>query len=162
MFLFKQTGHYKAAGCHILEKSSFNHATKIKYFSCLQPNELKVDRSIRYIVKISEFMPFKFDSSLLIDEWRLLRLEKTTIPLNNRIDHYWNNIFDIKNNFGDQKYPFITKVVKAALTLSHGSADIERQFSVSGNVLTEDKTVMSCRMLNTRLNIKQGIINFHN
>lgn len=162
MFLKNVQTHYKAAGCHILEKSSFNHATKIKYFSCLQPNELKVDRSIRYIVKISEFMPFKFDSSLLIDEWRLLRLEKTTIPLNNRIDHYWNNIFDIKNNFGDQKYPFITKVVKAALTLSHGSADIERQFSVSGNVLTEDKTAMSCRMLNARLNIKQGIKNFHN
>ncbi|KAL4148221.1 hypothetical protein QTP88_002503 [Uroleucon formosanum] len=158
----KPLNHYKAAGSHILEKSSFNHATKIKYFRCLQQNELKVDRSIRYIVNIFEFMSFKFDSSLLIDEWRLLRLEKITMPLNDRIDHYWNNIFEIKNNFGDQKYPFITKVVKAALTLSHGSADIEWQFSVSGNVLTEDKTAMSCRMLNAQLNIKQGIKYFHN
>ncbi|KAL4085365.1 hypothetical protein QTP88_027224 [Uroleucon formosanum] len=104
-----------------------------------------------------------FRKNLLIDEWRLLRLEKITMPLNNRIDHYyWNNIFEIKNNFGDQKYPFITKVVKAALTLSHGSTDIERQFSVSGNVLTENKTAMSCHMLNARLNIKQGIKYFHN
>lgn len=46
-------------------------------------------------------MLFKVDSTLLTDEWRLLRLEKTTMPLNIRIDHYWNNIFETKNNFGD-------------------------------------------------------------
>ncbi|KAL4152998.1 hypothetical protein QTP88_000831 [Uroleucon formosanum] len=78
MFLKNVQTYYKAAGSHILERSSFNYATKIKYFRCLQPNELK-------------------------------------------------------------KYPFITKVVKAASTLSHGSADIERHFSVFDQLKSAQK-----------------------
>ena len=47
----------------------------------------------------------------------------------------------------------MTKVVKAILCLSHGSASIERGFSLSGPVLTSDKVIMNERVLNARLNI---------
>jgi len=48
-------------------------------------------------------------------------------------------------------------VVKACLTLSHGSAEVERGFSRSGNILTDDKSSMSCRILNGHLNIQDGL-----
>lgn len=47
--------------------------------------------------------------------------------------------------------------MKATLTLSDGSADVERQFSVSSNILTDYKMVMLCKILNTRLYIKDGL-----
>jgi len=105
-------------------------------------------------------MPFKIDNNKLVDEWKLLRFE--SLPnAKTRIDHFWNNIFDLKSGLGEIKYPTVTKVVKACLTLSHGSAEVERGFSRSGNILTDDKSAMSCRMLNGRLNIQNGLSRYN-
>jgi len=41
--------------------------------------------------------------------------------------------------------------VKACLTLSHGNADVERGFSRSGCVLSENNTAMPRKELNARL-----------
>lgn len=38
----------------------------------------------------------------------------------------------MKNDFGDLKYPQVFKVVKSALILAHGNADVERVFSECG------------------------------
>ncbi|KAF0750205.1 Uncharacterized protein FWK35_00014447, partial [Aphis craccivora] len=85
--------------------------------------------------------------------WRPLR----TVSTKTRIEHFWNNIFDLKSGLGEIKYSTVTKVVRACLTLSHGSAEVERGFSRSGNILTDDKSAMSCRMSNGRLNIQDGL-----
>ncbi|CAI6357910.1 unnamed protein product [Macrosiphum euphorbiae] len=170
LFLKSVQAHYISAGKHILNKTSFLHATKIKYFRCLMPTELQVERSCSEVVKISTYLPFEVDPGVLADEWRLLRCESKLQAkiFNNglggemRIDHYWNQFIQIQDSFGNVKYPNICKVVTASLTLSHGSADVERQFSVSGNVITDDKTAMSCRMLNARLNIKSGLQFYQN
>lgn len=52
-------------------------------------------------------------------------------------------------------------MLNLGLTLSHGSAEVERGFSLSGNIITDDKAAMSCRMLNSRLNIKRGLSRFN-
>jgi hypothetical protein len=49
------------------------------------------------------------------------------------------------------KYPNLSVVVKAALSLARGSADVERGISRSGKVLSDDKVNMSCRTLNAKL-----------
>lgn len=78
-----------------------------------------------------------------------------------RIDHFWNSLFKFKTDFGEFKFPTITKIVKACLTLSHGGAEVERGFSLSSNILTDDKAAMSCRMLNSRRNIQDGLTRFN-
>ena len=55
------------------------------------------------------------------------------------------------NECGDSKYPELTKLIKAVLTLSHGSADVERGFLHSGTILGEDQALMSERVLDARL-----------
>ena len=45
-----------------------------------------------------------------------------------RVDHYWKNIELMKKALGDLKYPLIIKVVKAAISLAHGNAEVERVF----------------------------------
>lgn len=56
-----------------------------------------------------------------------------------RIDAYWHRIFERQNDINECKYPQISLVVKNVLALSHGNADVERGFSVSLKILTEDK-----------------------
>ncbi|KAE8741989.1 hypothetical protein FOCC_FOCC012469 [Frankliniella occidentalis] len=71
-------------------------------------------------------------------------------------------VFKIKSFDNEAKFPLVAKVLKAALAVSHGSSDVERGFSESGNVLTEDKCRMNERSLNAKLNIKSGMKFFHN
>jgi len=108
-------------------------------------------------------MPVNLDR--VADEWRLLRLEKGLKsedsegnPLH--VDHYWREIFKIKDAANEQKYKYLAEVVKAAHALSHASAEIERGFSSSGLILTPDKAKMEERTLNAKLNIKSGMKRF--
>lgn len=55
------------------------------------------------------------------------------------------------------RYPNLTILVKAALSLSHGNADLERGFSQSGKFLTESRSSMSERMLNSINLIKDAL-----
>ena len=59
-----------------------------------------------------------------------------------RIDHYWHKILSITDNHGEAKYASLSVVVRLALSLSHGQADVERGFSVNKHVLN-DRTVMN-------------------
>lgn len=79
---------------------------------------------------------------MLSDEWKLLKLEKLTCVNGQRIDHFWRQVFNLKNSIDEPKFPVITTTVICALSLSHGSADVERGFSISGKVLTEDQSAM--------------------
>lgn len=148
IFIDNVKKHYVNGAKHILNKSSYGVSPKIKYLRCLQPQEIKKEQSCYDIDKVARFLPVNLDKTMLSDEWKLLKLENLTYVSGQRIDHYWRQVFNLKNTMDEPKFPLITTVVKCALSLSHGSADVERGFSISGKVLTEVKSAMSCKMLN--------------
>jgi hypothetical protein len=157
LFCKKAQQHYIAACKHLLEKTPIGPKCLVKYFQCLQPKERKSSKSLIYIAQIVRELPFYGISSTdVVDEWRLLQLEDIN-DSTGKIDQYWNEIFKIVNVCKSPKYPLITKVVKACLSLSHGSADVERGFSRSKLILTEDKACMLERTLNAKLNIIDGM-----
>ena len=59
---------------------------------------------------------------------------------NERIDKYWSLIFALQNSSSFQ-YPTLIIVVQAALSLTHGSTDVEGEFSESGRILTEEDLI---------------------
>lgn len=66
-------------------------------------------------------------------------------------------ITDIKNSNENLESHNLSAVVKAVFTLSGESGDTKRQFSKSKCIVTEDKTLISLKNLNTRLYIEDGI-----
>ena len=100
------------------------------------------------MVKIAKLLSGLVNISMLINKWHLLQTEKLTSPTG-RIDHYWQNIFEIRNAFGSFKIPNFTenRKKKICLSVSHFSADIEKCFSLSGCISSEDKTDISERIL---------------
>ena len=56
-----------------------------------------------------------------------------------RIGHYWRNIFSMKMEDGKIKYKCLPELMKSALILPHGNADVERSLSVKTSVVTEDR-----------------------
>ena len=115
---------------------------------------------LKRCVKIARSLPSSINASKLIDEWHLLQTEK--LPLHvGRIDHYWCNIFEIKNALGQTKYSILQKVVKICLSVSHGSANIKRDFSPSGRIISDDRTNTSERTLNAKLHITDALKHFN-
>ena len=81
------------------------------------------------------------DIDSLSDEWKLYQLDDISLEFfktkcfnenseeilwKERVDHYWRKIELMKNAVGDLKYPLIIKVVKAALSLAHGNAELRK------------------------------------
>ncbi|KAJ8886635.1 hypothetical protein PR048_012847 [Dryococelus australis] len=83
-------------------------------------------------------MPWEVLNDILLDEWKLLQLELDEEgSQNKRVDLYWLQFMEMQEFNSSPKYPTVTKIVKAALLLSHGNADAERSFSSSCRTLTE-------------------------
>ena len=67
--------------------------------------------------------------TVLTDEWRIYA--ETHIPEEwaqkdgsaVRVDQYWNKVLKLKSVSGSQKFSMLGKVIKCALSLSHGNAD---------------------------------------
>lgn len=159
-FLNKVRKHYVAAGKHVIKKSGLQNMF-IKYCQCLNPSAPDVNRSSKYILQVAKSLPVEINYDLLVDEWNLLKLEVVRGESDiGRIDDYWNTFFVLKTAGGVQKYPLVSKVVKAALAASHGNADVERGFSASGRILTENRASMSERTLNAFMTVKSAMRTF--
>lgn len=162
LFMRNVKEHYVAGCSHLIEKSLSNTAL-IKSLKCLSPLYIKNKKSCRDIVSIARKLPISIKEDVLIDEFKILQLEATeSSNENERIDHYWRKLLNKKNAIGQKKYAEIEKVVKVALSLSHGNANIERRFSVSRSALTDEKASTSERTFNAILTIKDALKSFSN
>ena len=112
---------------------------------------MKDSRSIADTAIVVREIAIGKSSDVAQAEWLLLRTETGPREDITRIDHFWSHYFGLVNERGDSKYLELTKLIKAVLTLSHGSADVERGFSRSGRILGEDQALMSERVLDARL-----------
>ncbi|KAK3931985.1 Zinc finger protein 862 [Frankliniella fusca] len=146
---------------HLLDKSILRSSI-LKHFRCLDPSLLKGNAILRSAERVARALPINVSVTRFLDEFKLLQTEDLPAwnPETGRVDHFWRKVFQIKSVDNEAKYPLVSKVFKAALAVSHGSSDVERGFSESGNVLTDDKTRMNERTLNAKLNIKSGL-NFY-
>jgi|UniRef100_A0A2S2R523 hypothetical protein len=68
IFLRNVRKHLVSAGNHVLNKSSIKDSSKLKYFRCLQVDEIKKSRSSIEINKNANIMPFKIDFNKLVNE----------------------------------------------------------------------------------------------
>ena len=115
------------------------------------PINMKYSRNIADIAAVARKIAIGASSDVAQAEWLLLRTENGPHEDITRIDHFWSHYFGLVNERGDSKYPELTKLIKAMLTSSPGSADVEHGFSCSGRILGEDQALMSDCVLDARL-----------
>jgi hypothetical protein len=78
------------------------------------------------------------------------------------IDYYWKNVFTLKTSNGTDKFISLAKLVKCALALSHGNADVERGFSENAFLLTDDRSLLSDASINGLRATRDGVAFFGN
>ncbi|KAJ8684032.1 hypothetical protein QAD02_019824 [Eretmocerus hayati] len=149
---------YIASIHHLLKK--VENLEILMHFQCISPENIRKKTSHDSIITLAKSLPlYNVDLEILSIEWRLLQFD-TDISFHlrrkERIDTYWNKIFELRTG-ETPRYTNTTRVIKAALSLVHGSADVERGFSKSGNILSSDKTRMTLRTLNAKISVSEGL-----
>ncbi|KAL3195697.1 hypothetical protein MRX96_001819 [Rhipicephalus microplus] len=85
--------------------------------------------SLRYVANsLPQVIP-PCDVSSLTDEWNSLICETSDWESSSNVVTHWVSVFSLQTPAGQAKYPKVTKLVKAVLSLPHGNADCERGFS---------------------------------
>ena len=59
------------------------------------------------------------------------------------MDNYCAKVFGIHTATGDKKFSLLSRVVKSALCIYHGNADVERSLSDNTNTVTDERTRLS-------------------
>lgn len=86
-------------------------------------------------------------------EWKILQSTKWEDE-NKRIDILWKYV-STKND-EELRYPTLDKIIKSILTVCHGNADVERDFSLSGRLTTTERESTSLQTLNSKITILPG------
>ena len=91
--------HLLAAAHHLIEKSALKGGhSNARYYRCLQPQERVSARSCKDIVAVAKELPVDVDLTKLVDEWKILQLEKEEPGSTSRsIDVYWKQFFLYEN-----------------------------------------------------------------
>ncbi|KAK2723419.1 hypothetical protein QYM36_001928 [Artemia franciscana] len=142
--------HFIAGIRHTLNKCPLEKDGFLEALRFLSPINMKDSRSIADIAAMARKIAIGASSDVAQAEWLLLRKENEPREDITRIDHFWSHYFGLVNERGDTKYPELTKLFEAMLTLSPGNADAECGFSRSGRILGEDQALMSERVLDAR------------
>jgi len=59
--------------------------------------------------------------------WKVLSMDQSIHSLSyKRVDHFWREVFSQTTSNYTKRYPIVTDVLKIALNLPHGNADVER------------------------------------
>lgn len=160
----KYINHYLEAAKYLIGKVEWK---KLKLFKVLSPAHLFREsiEDTEYLDGVLKFISSdEIDHCMLKNEYKLFKIElksrkEEDVVLNEKnVDEYWKEF--IKTN--GHEYPNFTKFVKSVLSSSHGQSDVERGFSASSMVLTEDRTKISEATLNARMNSKDTLKLFDN
>ena len=108
--------------------------------TCLHPDEKTKIISVQRITMTGNSLPCITPEELtvLIDELRVytemdipaqwLQKDEGSVV---RIDHYSDKVIQLKDALGGERFCVLAKVIKCAISLSHGNADTERSLSVN-------------------------------
>ena len=137
--------------------------------TCLHPAEKAKITSVEKIRKVGDSLPCikPEELAVLTDEWRIY--VETDIPEEwaqkdgsaVRVNQYWSKVLKLKSVSGSQKFSMLGKVIKCALSLSHGNADNERSLSINKNTLSKEKerSSLSITALNGLRAVEDGVRN---
>ena len=77
-------------------------------------------------------------TSEVIDEWKFFQVDNELPDYNQqeRIEKYWNAVFQLQSSDGQLRYKLLPAVIKSALTLGQTNVESERSLSVNAAIVT--------------------------
>ena len=95
----------------------------------------------------------------VVDEWKLFQVD-TELPEYNakeRIEVFWNALFQLQSPSGDPRYKVLPCVVKSALILTQTNAESEHSLSVNARIVAQDRASLSERTIVSLHIVKEAV-----
>lgn len=111
---------------------------------CLNPNKLERKSTQSAIQSIARRLQPDVDVSCVLDEWKALQNDDdiATINKEQRIDHYWNEIFMLKSVSNTDRYSVLPCIIKSGLVLAQMNAESERSLSINARLVTNERSTL--------------------
>lgn len=141
--------------------------TFVRDLTVLHPERREIEAGDRCVRGIAQSLPqvFKGDQvPIVVDEWKLYQHQeipedwyKTHDGESTRTDHYWGKLIQMKTLSGTDMFPYLNKLIKAVLTLSHGNADVEWSLSINKQAIGANRTLVAHESLNGIRQVKDAV-----
>jgi len=165
---------FEACANHLLKKLPLSNVI-LKNIACLSPLLRKEPQSLEMMLALVANLPYCKAAEMkdkVSAEWHQYQQEEisrdmfvsgegqnsdgTAFVKYKRIDEYWYRVMQITDTRGDAKYQSLGFIVKIALSLAHGQADVERGFSTNKQIL-DNRTVLGEKTLHGLRTVKEVI-----
>ena len=117
----------------------------LRQLGCTNPLKSKKKSTVSSIERLTTVLQPAISTSEVIDEWKLFQVDNE-LPDNNqqeRIEKYWNAVFQLQSSDGQLRYKLLPAVIKSALTVGQTNAESERSLSVNAAIVTRERTLLS-------------------
>ena len=112
---------------------------------CTNPLKRKKESTVSSIERLTTVLQPAISTSEVIDEWKLFQVDNELPDYNQqeRIEKYWNAVFQLQSSDGQLRYKLLPAVIKSALTLGQTNAESECSLSVNAAIVTQERTLLS-------------------
>ena len=117
----------------------------LRQLGCTNPLKRKKESTVSSIERLTTVLQPAISTSEVIDEWKLFQVDNELPDYNQqeRIEKYWNAVFQLQSSDGQLRYKLLPAVIKSALTLGHTNAESECSLSVNAAIVTQERTLLS-------------------
>jgi hypothetical protein len=133
---------------------------------CLKPSARNDPLGVDLVVALVKHMPKLSNNIHFLDnirsEWRLYSADsdiggQLSGTANDvvTIDQYWSHVLKLKDAMGQPKYPNLMLIVKPALSLSHGQADVERGFSLKKRIACDSRVSLNQKTITALRTVRE-------
>ena len=117
----------------------------LRQLGCTNLLKRKKESAVSSIERLTTVLQPAISTSEVIDEWKLFQVDNELSDYNQqeRIEKYWNAVFQLQSSDGQLRYKLLPAVIKSALTLGKTNAESERSLSVNAAIVTRERTLLS-------------------
>ena len=117
----------------------------LRQLGCTNPLKRKKESTVSSIERLTTVLQPAISTSEVIDEWKLFQVDNELPDYNQqeRIENYWNAVFQLQSSDGQLRYKLLPAVIKSALTLGQTNAESEHSLSVNAAIVTQERTLLS-------------------
>ena len=116
----------------------------LRQLGCINPAKRKKESTVLLIQHLATTLQPNLNDTDIVDEWKAFQLDDN-LPAygpKERIELFWNQVFDLQGPDGNNRYNVMPAVVKPALVLAQTNADSECSLSVNAKIITDDRSLL--------------------
>ena len=117
----------------------------LRQLGCTNPLKRNKESTVSSIERLTTVLQLAISTSEMIDEWKLFQVDNELPDYNQqeRIEKYWNAVFQLQSSDRQLRYKLLPAVIKSALTLGQTNVGSECSLSVNAAIVTQERTLLS-------------------